>query len=77
MKSIAKTVNTPAGKFPFPMNPAFKEDLALCQTNEDLFELVEWHGFINPDAFTEVMARGLVPDYEKWKETKNSKLTKK
>lgn len=74
MKPIAKTVNTPAGKFPFPMNPAFKEDLELCQTNEDLFELVEWHGFINPDAFSEVMARGLISDYKKWKKLKDKPL---
>ena len=68
MDAKAKTVETPIGDFPFPMDPAFTDHLANCKTDEDLFKLVECNGFINPDAFTEINARGLYFKYKKWKE---------
>lgn len=71
MKAKAKIVKTPAGNFPFPMNPGFKKTLEKCSTNEDLFKLVEDNGFINPDAFTELNARGLYYDYQQWKKDHN------
>ena len=67
MKAKSKFVKTPVGKFPFPMNPAFSGTLEKCKTNEDLFKLVQENGFINPDAFTELNARGLYFEYKKWK----------
>lgn len=72
MESKAKKVQTPVGNFPFPMNPAFTKHLDKCKNNEDLFNLVEENGFINPDAFTELSARHLVQEYRNWK----SKITK-
>ena len=49
----------------------YAEDLAreyeLGKTDEDLFKLVEENGFINPDAFTELNARGLYNKYQDWK----------
>lgn len=68
MEAKAKYVKTPVGKFPFPMNPSFTNTLAKCKTNEDLFNLVEEKGFINPDAFTELNKRGLYTQYQKWKQ---------
>ena len=68
MKPVAKYVKTPVGRFPFPMNPGFKNTLNRCESNEDLFKLVEENGFINPDAFTELNARGLYFEYKKWKQ---------
>lgn len=67
MEAKAKYVKTPVGKFPFPMNPAFSKTLENCKTDEDLFKLVEKNGFINPDAFTELNARGLYHKYQEWK----------
>lgn len=49
------------------MNPAFSKTLENCKTDEDLFKLVEKNGFINPDAFTELNARGLYHKYQEWK----------
>ena len=69
MKPKAKVVKTPVGLFPFPMNPAFKDRLKACKTNEDLFQLIEENGFINPDAFAELQARNLVAEYADWKES--------
>ena len=72
MKAKAKYVETPVGKFPFPMNPAFSEILENCKTDEDLFKLVEnENGFTNPDAFTELNARGLYHKYQEWKRTQS------
>ena len=71
MKPKAKYVQTPVGNFTFPMNPGFSKTLQNCKTNEDLFELIEPNGFINPDAFTELNARGLYHEYKKWKSAKN------
>lgn len=68
MKAKAQHVQTPVGNFPFPMNPAFSKTLKNCKTNEDLFELVEENGFINPDAFTELTARGLNNEYRIWRD---------
>lgn len=68
MKLQAKSIKTPAGYFPAPINPAFTNQLESCQTNEDVFKLVEQDGFINPDAFNEVNKRRFYPDYCKWKE---------
>ena len=70
MKPKAKVVQTPFGSMPFPLSPRFLDALSKCQTNEDLFSIVEENGFINPDAFAELSARHLVNDYEKWKEKK-------
>lgn len=68
MEAKSKYVNTPVGKFPYPMAPGFTKELAKCKTDEDLFKLVEEKGFINPDAFTEVNTRGLYSKYKQWKE---------
>jgi hypothetical protein len=70
MKAKAQHVKTPVGNFPFPMNPAFSKTLENCTTDEDLFELVEENGFINPDAFTELNARGLYQKYREWRANK-------
>lgn len=70
MKLVAKSIKTPVGYFASPMNPGFTKTLEKCETNEDLFALVEENGFINPDAFNEINARGLYFDYKKWKESK-------
>ena len=67
MKAKAKFIKTPVGPFSFPMNPGFTKVLESCQTNEDLFKLVEPRGFINPDAFAELEARGLYHEYKNWK----------
>lgn len=67
MKAKAKFVKTPVGRFPFPMNPGFTSILKDCKIDEDLFRLVEPNGFINPDAFTELNARGLYFKYKEWK----------
>ncbi len=69
MKAKATHVQTPVGKFPFPMNPGFTKILSECKTDEDLFKLVEPNGFINPDAFTELQARGLYHKYQDWKKS--------
>lgn len=66
MEAKSKFVETPVGKFSFPMNPAFSKILENCETDEDLFKLVKENGFINPDAFTEVNARGLWYKYKEW-----------
>ena len=68
MEQKAKKVSTPIGDFKFPMNPAFTKQLEGCKTIEDLFELCEKNGFINPDAFAEICARGLTVEYKQWKE---------
>lgn len=70
MKPVAKTIKTPVGYFPAPFSPAFASKLEQCNSNEDLFALVEEKGFINPDAFNEVNARGLYFEYKKWKDEK-------
>jgi len=70
MKAQAKVVKTPVGDIPWPMNPAFSKTLENCKNDEDLFNLVEENGFINPDAFTEVLARGLSCKYKGWKKQK-------
>ncbi len=67
MKAKAISVKTPVGHFPFPTNPGFNQTLSKCETNEDLFKLIEENGFINPDAFTELNARGLYLEYQEWK----------
>jgi hypothetical protein len=67
MKPTATHVKTPVGPFPYPMAPGFAKQLEACKTNEDLFALVEENGFINPDAFTELIAMGLTSEYKKWK----------
>ena len=72
MEAKSKHVETPIGNYPFPMNPLFTETLKNCQTDEDLFKLVEPNGFINPDAFTEIQSRGLYFKYKEWK--KNNDL---
>ena len=73
MIAKARFIKTPVGKFPFPMNPAFSKTLGNCKTDEDLFRLVEEKGFINPDAFTELNARGLYSKYKEWKNQQNPK----
>ncbi len=67
VKAKAKHIDTPVGKFPFPMNRRFKDKLEAYRTNIDLFMQVEENRFINPDAFTELYSRGLVNEYKKWK----------
>ena len=67
MELVAKTIKTPVGAYPAPLDPYFVTVLAACQNDEDLFQLVETkQGFINPDALNEVEARGLYADYCKW-----------
>lgn len=73
MKAQAKVVKTPVGDIPWPINPAFSKTLEICKNDEDLFNLVEEKGFINPDAFTEVLARGLFCKYKVWKRQKGCK----
>ena len=70
MKAKARFVNTPVGPFKFPLDPAFTRILEKCETNEDLFKLVEVDGFINPDAFTELLARDLIDEYNVWDKQK-------
>ena len=65
-------METPYGYFPAPMSPAFTTALAKCEKDEDLFALVEENGFINPDAFNEVNARGLYFKYKEWKTSKST-----
>ncbi|MFW6350759.1 MAG: hypothetical protein ACOC2E_00090 [Bacteroidota bacterium] len=69
MYPTAQFIKTLAGTLPAPLDPAFKTILAQCQTNEDLFKLVEPtnSNFINPDAFNEVDNRGLLGEYIQWK----------
>ena len=67
MKAKSKTIKTPIGLLKYPMNPGFTQILDNCKSDEDLFKLVEKNGFINPDAFTELNARGLYFEYKKWK----------
>lgn len=67
MKITPKIIKTPIGNFKDVLNPHFKEELEKCNTNEDLFALVEYKGFINPDAFQEVISRSLYFEYCKWK----------
>lgn len=67
MEIQAKTISTPAGAFPAPLDPHFANELAKCDTKEDLFQLVETRqGFIVPDAINEVVVRGWYNDYFKW-----------
>ena len=67
MKVEARSIKTPIGYYLSPLNPSFVKELEECQTNEDLFKLVDVNGFINPDAFNEVNARNLYGDYCRWK----------
>ena len=67
MELVAKTIDTPVGVYPAPLNPAFFKELKKCKTNEDLFKLVEPNGFINPDALNEVKARELLGEYQDWR----------
>ena len=67
MEIKAKTISTPAGVFPAPLDPHFAKELAKCDTKKDLFQLVETReGFIVPDAMNEVVVRGWYNDYFKW-----------
>jgi len=50
-----------------PFNPFWRHTVALCTSKEELFEQVEPHGFINPDALNELTAQGLYNDYLNWK----------
>ncbi len=68
MKTKAKKIKTPLGFFPAPLSPGFKKQIESFTTNEELFAIVEHNGFINPDAFNEVLARDLYPEYIKYKE---------
>jgi hypothetical protein len=68
MKPLSKFIKTPVGNFRFPLSPGFIKDLEKCETNEDLFKLVESNGFINPDAFTEIISRRLYYHYKLWKQ---------
>lgn len=68
MKSLAKTIKTPVGTYAAPLHPGFEEKLAKCSSDQDLFGMVETNGFIDPDAFNEVRARGLYDEYKKWKQ---------
>lgn len=64
MKIQAKTISTPVGIFPAPLNPHFQTELEKCETKEDLFAIVvETNGFINPDAINEVVVRGWYSEY--------------
>lgn len=67
MEVKAKSIDTPIGRLRGPMSPGFAAELAKCNTNEELFELVEHNGFINPDAINEVWARRLGYEYAQWK----------
>jgi hypothetical protein len=70
MEVIAKTIKTPVGIFNAPLNPGFKETMAELNTEEDLFALVDVGGFICPDAFNEVLSRGIFDKYKAWKNAK-------
>ena len=60
-------IDTPAGRFPSPVRPTFASELEACDTKGDLFQLVEKHGMIDPDALAEVRARGWLADYRAWR----------
>ena len=66
MKVRATKAWTPVGYWPAPMHPGFAAKLAKCETNEDLFALCG-RGLMDPDAFNEILARRLVPEYERWR----------
>ncbi len=71
MEVLSKTIETPLGVLKAPLHPKFSDDLKKCDTNQDLFRLVEsspW-GHINPDAWNEVEKRGLVGEYKKWRDS--------
>jgi hypothetical protein len=70
MKPKAKKIKTPLGFFPAPLNPGFKKQIESFTSNEELFQIVEVNGFINPDAFNEIIARDLYPEYIKFKNNK-------
>ena len=55
-------VDTPLGMFPHA--PGWS--LNGLETDEDLFKRVQPGSFIDPDAFSEVLHRGLYFDYEEW-----------
>jgi len=70
MKIKGKIIKTPVGEYQSPLNPHFKEILSNCNTVEDLFNIVEYQGFIDPDAFNELIVRGLCSQYKEWKNKK-------
>jgi len=59
MKLKAKLIDTPVGQYKAPLNPHFEEILSICKNELDLFKLVEYKGFIDPDAFNEIVTRNL------------------
>lgn len=67
MKIQAKKIRTPIGILEAPLSPNFHNELAKCETNEDLFKMAEskW-GHINPDVFNEIETRGLLDEYIAW-----------
>lgn len=69
MKIRANHIETPIGFLPAPLSPDFPRVLGECKTNEDLFKLLESkRGFVNPDVFAEIEARGLYQEYKKWRD---------
>lgn len=67
MEPIAKTTEIRGVVMPTPMNPGFTGRLNACRTNEDLFYLCkDVSGYVEPDAFAEIRARGLLGAYEDW-----------
>ena len=68
MECQAKTIKTPVGNLQAPLNPHFKEQMQTCNDKYDLFKLVDVNNFICPDAFNEVVHRGLYQEYLNWVE---------
>ena len=68
MKPKAKFIDTPVGRYDAPLNPCFIKKLKECKCNEDLFALVDVDGFIDPDAFNEVISRNIIDKYKTWKD---------
>lgn len=67
MEPTAKTTEIRGITMPTPMNPGFTARLHACRTNEDLFYLCkDVSGYVEPDAFAEIRARGLLGAYEDW-----------
>jgi len=63
-KTPSQFIETPVGLRYH--RPGWTETLAKCETDEDLFALVRQNNFIDPDALSEVLHRGLYWDYEEW-----------
>ena len=68
MKPTAISIHTPVGRIDAPYHPDFVDKLARCRTKFDLFRLAERSAENEPDAFNEILARGLYDDYIVWRD---------